>query len=103
MALLIRGLHIEELIIDMDLEETPLELNDNLVVTSQEPLQGEPPREEPKPAPKKTAPKKNAKPIDNGKVGALYKAGWSVPKIADEMKVSAPTIRKALKEMGLWN
>lgn len=104
MALLIRGLHIEELIIDTDPEGTSLELNDNLVVTSQEPLQEEPEKPEPKktaskPAPKKTAPKKNTKPIDKGKIGALHRAGWSASKIADEMKLGLSTVYKIIKEI----
>ena len=31
---------------------------------------------------------------------ALLKAGWSVPKIADEMGVSAPTVRNYMREEG---
>lgn len=97
MALMIRGLHIEELIIDTDPEETqpePIEA---------EPLQDEP-KSEPKktvskPAPKKTAPKKNAKPIDKGKIGALHRAGWSAAKIADEMKLGLSTVYKIIKEI----
>lgn len=94
MALLIKGLHIEELIIDTDSEETSLELTDNLVGTSQEPLQDEPKHE-----PKKTAPKKNTKPIDKGKIGALHRAGWSASKIADEMKLGLSTVYKIIKEI----
>lgn len=67
-----------------------------------EPIQTEKP--EPKPAPAK--PKKSAKKpgpkkkqLDIGKMNALRKAGWSIPKIADEMGVSAPTIRKHLTAM----
>lgn len=103
MALLIRGLHIEELIIDTDPEENQPKL------IEAEPLQEEPAQEEPekpepkktasKPAPKKTAPKKNSKPIDKGKVGALYKAGWSAAKIADEMKLGLSTVYKIIKEI----
>ena len=114
MALLIKGLHIEEIIIDTDPEETSLELsqdlagtslelNKNLAGTSQEPLQEEP-KPEPKktaskPAPKKTAPKKNTKPIDKGKIGALHRAGWSAAKIADEMKLGLSTVYKIIKEI----
>lgn len=106
MALMIRGLHIEELIIDTDSEETSLELSqdlagtspeltENLVGTSQEPLQDEPE----KPEPKKTASKKNTKPIDKGKIGALHRAGWSASKIADEMKLGLSTVYKIIKEI----
>lgn len=97
MALLIKGLHIEEIVIDTDPEENqpePIEA---------EPLQEEPkpePKAEPtKPAPKKTAPKKNAKPIDKGKIGALHRAGWSASKIADEMKLGLSTVYKIIKEI----
>lgn len=108
MALLIKGLHIDELIIDTDPEETSPELTENLAGTSQEPLQEEPAQEEPKPepkaeptkpAPKKPAPKKNTKPIDKGKIGALHRAGWSAAKIADEMKLGLSTVYKIIKEI----
>lgn len=99
MNLQIRGLHIDEIIIDTDPEETSLELNKNLAGTSQEPLQEEPKKPEPKAESVKAAPKKTAKPIDKGKIGALRKAGWTVAEIADEMKCSAPTVRKVLSEI----
>ena len=97
MALMIKGLHIEELIIDMDPEENQPE------PFQEEPLQDEP-KPEPKktaskPAPKKTAPKKNTKPIDKGKIGALHRAGWSASKIADEMKLGLSTVYKIIKEI----
>lgn len=103
MALMIKGLHIEEIIIDMDPEETSPELSQNLAGTSPEPLQDEP-KPEPKktaskPAPKKTAPKKNTKPIDKGKIGALHRAGWSASKIADEMKLGLSTVYRIIKEI----
>lgn len=53
--------------------------------------------EEPAPAPD-PAPKKPRAKVDVGKIKALHKAGWTVPKIADEMRLSAPTVRKYLKE-----
>jgi len=40
------------------------------------------------------------KPFDVGKMNALLQAGWSVPKIADEMGVSAPTVRKYMRQEG---
>ena len=52
---------------------------------------------EPKQA-KKPGPKKST--FDVGKLSALWKAGWSIPKIADEMGVSEPTVRKYLKQIG---
>lgn len=86
MSLIIKGLHIEEIYIDTNPEEE----------------QTEPVREEPKEEPAKTTPKKTTrKPIDKGKVGALYKAGWSAAKIADEMRCNQSTIYKVIKEMGL--
>ena len=52
------------------------------------------------PEKKKPAGKRKRKPIDAGKIGALWKAGWSVAKIADEMRISEPTVRTYLKKMG---
>ena len=57
-------------------------------------------------APKKAAPaatqkKPGRKPVDAGKLVALYNAGWPVSEIADEMQVSEQTVRNrldALKE-----
>jgi hypothetical protein len=40
-------------------------------------------------------------PLDTGKIGALYKANWSMAKIADEMGVTPGTIFYHLKKMGL--
>lgn len=65
--------------------------------------------EEPKAKPKKAAVKSTQEPaekkpsvrkFDTGKMNALLKAGWSVPKIADEMGVSAPTVRKYMQLEG---
>lgn len=71
-------------------------------------------KEAPKPEPKKEAPKKSdaaskqQKPkgrqpmvLDEGKIGALYKAGWSVTAIADEMGASKSTVDARLKKMGV--
>lgn len=52
-------------------------------------------------APKKRGPKPGPKPLDDGKLVALYNAGWPVSEIADEMQVSEQTVRNrldALKE-----
>ena len=46
------------------------------------------------------APGKKRSTFDVGKLSALWKAGWSIPKIADEMGVSEPTVRKYLKQIG---
>lgn len=55
------------------------------------------PVEKPKKVPKAKAPKT----IDDGKISACFKAGWSLTKIADEIGCSAPTVKAHLKEMGL--
>ena len=48
--------------------------------------------------PKEEKPKR--KRIDQGKVLALAKAGWSAPKIADEMGCSVQAVYNALKKEG---
>lgn len=53
----------------------------------------EKPEEEPKAKPKKQPQK-----IDHGKIMALHKAGWSVAKIADEMKCSEQAVRNHLQK-----
>ena len=49
-----------------------------------------------------TVPEEPEKPkkakVDTGKIKALADAGWSVQKIAGEMGLSGPTIRRYLKE-----
>ena len=65
------------------------------------PPQPEPePDPEPKPGPKpqKT---RGRKPFDTGKLKALRNAGWSVAKIADEMRVAEQTIRNHMKKEGI--
>lgn len=48
---------------------------------------------------KVTGQEKQKKPmVDTGKIKALADAGWSAQKIAEEMGLSAPTIRRYLKE-----
>ena len=52
--------------------------------------------------PKMVKPKgwsREKKDIDMGKLGALRRAGWSVPKIADEFGVSDSVIRRRMKEI----
>lgn len=106
MRLMIKGLHIDEIVIFLDDEDQtepePTEPD------QEEPEKEEPTREEPKEAEPKEAehieiaPKKiKPKPVDKGKVGALYKAGWTVAKIADEMRCSQGTVYRIIKEMGL--
>lgn len=84
MGLIIKGLHIEEILINIEDEEEQAE-----------PLQEEPKEEEQK------APRKRSKPLDKGKVGALYKAGWKVAKIADEMRCDQSSIYRVIRELGL--
>lgn len=42
--------------------------------------------------------KSKKKEVDVGKIRALNKAGWSVEKIADEMRIGKSTVYKKLKE-----
>lgn len=52
--------------------------------------------------PKQGAPKRGGRPpFDTGKLKALLRAGWDIPKIADEMQVTEATIRKHCREEGL--
>lgn len=108
MRLMIKGLHIDEIVIfpdDEDQTEPEPTEPDQEEPEKEEPTQEEPKEAEPEPkeaehieiAPKKIKPK----PVDKGKVGALYKAGWTVAKIADEMRCSQGTIYKIIKELGL--
>lgn len=54
---------------------------------------------EPKAKKKDSKPATERKPkCDIGKMIALYNAGWSIAKIADELRVSEPTIRTYLKK-----
>ena len=70
----------------------------------------EPKAEEPKAEPvkeevpveeqKKKKPRGRQTTIDWGKVGALRKAGWSVSKIADEMRIGQSTVFRHFSEKG---
>lgn len=66
-----------------------------------EPIKTKKPKPKPAPKPKKSAkkPGPKKKELDIDKANALRDAGWSIQKIADEMGVSAPTIRKHLTAM----
>lgn len=55
---------------------------------------------EPEPEPEKTEESPKKPKIDVGRIRALADAGWSVQKIAEDMKISAPTVRRYLKEGG---
>ena len=65
----------------------------------------EPETEEPEePSPAEEEPPKKKKfpaPVDHGKIVALYKAGWTLTAIADEMRCSQQTISNHLKKEGL--
>lgn len=79
---------------DEVIKKTALALLDQMDDEPRKPKPAEPKHDEPKP-------KKKGRPaFDVGKMNALLKAGWSVPKIADEMGVSAPTVRKYMREEG---
>lgn len=48
------------------------------------------------------APRRGGRPpFDTGKLKALLRSGWDIPKIADEMQVTEATIRKHCREEGL--
>lgn len=56
-------------------------------------------QEEPPKAIVKTKPKpKKKKEVDSGKIKALRKAGWSMTKIADEMRCSISTVSRYCQE-----
>lgn len=58
----------------------------------------EPPEPEEKPKRKPPA----RKTVDAGKICALYKAGWSVKAIVDEIKCSEATVINKLKDAGIY-
>ena len=80
---------------EYDIEGTVEEIKELLgMMQSKAEVQEEPPKAEVKAKPK---PKKK-KEVDVGKIRALNKAGWSVEKIADEMRIGKSTVYKKLKE-----
>lgn len=71
-----------------------------------DPVKAEPVEEPKKEEPKKPGPKPGTKPkgqkkIDDGKIRVLREGGWSITAIADEMKLSAPTVKAHLQKMGV--
>lgn len=62
-----------------------------------------PPKDEPAaiPPPMKKTGKRGGsrKQVDTGKIMALHSAGWSNAKIADEMRLSAATVGKYIKQL----
>lgn len=71
-----------------------------------DPVKAEPVEEPKKEAPKKPGPKPGTKPkgqktIDDGKIRVLREGGWTITAIADEMKLSAPTVKAHLQKMGV--
>ena len=80
---------------EYDIEGTVEEIKELLgMMQPKAVVQEEPPKAEVKAKPK---PKKK-KEVDVGKIRALNKAGWSVEKIADEMRIDKSTVYKKLKE-----
>ena len=61
----------------------------------------DPPKEEQKPAPIKAVKGGKKKQLDDGKMLALRKAGWSFEKIADEMHCATQTVINHLNETKL--
>lgn len=59
----------------------------------------EPAKDEVKPKAEKVQTKKKS--FDTGKMIALLRAGWNVPKVADEMGVSEATIYNHMKKEGI--
>ncbi len=80
---------------EFKIEGTPEEVRELLQLSSNV--------EKPKAKPESVKAKPKAKPIqkklvDVGKIRALRNGNWTMEAIADEMKLSIPTIRKYLKE-----
>ena len=61
--------------------------------------EAEPVTEGPEPEPSTNASKYAPKKLDNGKIAALHRAGWSNEKIADEMGTTGVTIGNRIKKM----
>lgn len=61
-----------------------------------DPVKQDPPK--PKQAPEPKAAGKKRKPLDDGKMLALRKAGWPYEKIADEMGCSIQTVINHIKD-----
>lgn len=61
----------------------------------------EPERPDPKPEKKAKKKDKGKQPIDDGKIKALRNGGWTLAEIADEMSLSAMTVRAHLQKMGV--
>ena len=66
-----------------------------------DPVKAEPVEEPKKPGPKPGTKPKGQKKIDDGKIRVLREGGWSITAIADEMKLSAPTVKAHLQKMGV--
>lgn len=63
----------------------------------QDPVKKEAPKQKTEPKPVKKA-AGNKKPLDDGKMLALRKAGWTYDKIADEMRCSTQTAINHIKD-----
>lgn len=81
---------------EYDIEGTVEEIKELLgMMQPKAVVQEEPPKAVVKAKPKQKTKKKE---VDVGKIRALNKAGWSVEKIADEMRIGKSTVYKKLKE-----
>lgn len=80
---------------EYDIEGTVEEIKELLgMMQPKAVVQEDPPKAEVKAKPK---PKKK-KEVDSGKIKALRKAGWSMTKIADEMRCSISTVSRYCQE-----
>ena len=77
---------------NIEIEATPTETAEFVKLFSGE-VKKEPAQPKPKKAPA------NKKDLDVGKMKALKNAGWSIEKIADEMKLSRSTVYRKLQMM----
>lgn len=98
----LQGSQTDEGILNRIIEEA---LKVSTVGPKEKPKPAEP-ASEPKPKKKPGRPKKKDPepekviPLDRGKIKALYTAGWSMAKIADEMGCTYQRIDQILKEEG---
>ena len=68
-------------------------------VVFDEPIKVADTKPEPEPEPETPASKYAPKNLDNGKIAALHRAGWSNEKIADELHTTGVTIGNRIKKM----
>ena len=68
-------------------------------VVFDEPIKVADTKPEPEPEPETSASKYAPKNLDDGKIAALHRAGWSNEKIADELHTTGVTIGNRIKKM----